>query len=125
MTSINRSLLDRIEAAQVKRGADSPDSESVAGDGGPPHTPGMELLIARVDGLEKRIDKVDARLDKIDDRLRGVETSLANVSGKIDTLTNSIVGKLPSWWQMPAVMTGMISLFAAIFAVAKHFHIAG
>ncbi|NPD69327.1 hypothetical protein HN018_22775 (plasmid) [Lichenicola cladoniae] len=84
----------------------------------------MELLIARVDGLEKRIDKVDARLDKIDDRLQRVETTLANISGKIDTLTNSVIGKLPSWWQMPAVMAGMISLFAALFAVVKYFHLA-
>ena len=98
---------------------------AVAGGDEPPHTPGMEALIARVDGLERRVEKIDSRLDGIDVRLRGVEVTLANISGKIDLLTGSVVGKLPSWWQMPAVVAASVALISGLLALAKYFHAIG
>jgi tetrahydromethanopterin S-methyltransferase subunit G len=72
---------------------------------------------ARMAAVEKRLDRVEVRLDSIDERLRSVESTLANVSGKIDILASNMsqmLGKLPSWWQMPVVVAGTAALVIAI-----------
>lgn len=37
----------------------------------------------------------------------------------MDPLTTQIVAKLPSWWQMPAVIGSTVTLLAALWAVGK------
>ena len=101
-------------------------SDGGGGQGGdPPHFPALELLTARVDGTEKRLERIEARLDRIDDRLRAVETGLAEIKGSLTTLTASVVGKLPSWWQMPAVIGATVVLVLLIFTGARILHSLG
>ena len=83
----------------------------------------MELLKARVDTLDKRMDRFEAKLDGIDTRLRGVEGELREIKGVLTTLTGSVVGKLPSWWQMPAVIGGTVALVLLLFAAVQHLHL--
>lgn len=65
------------------------------------------------------MDRLDSRMDGIDTRLRGVEQTLAVVNGKLDLLTSHVISKLPSWWQMPAVIGSTVMLLAALWAAAK------
>jgi len=79
----------------------------------------MGVLETRMGGLETRMDRLETRMDGLDGRLRALEVKVGEMSGKLDILTGQIIGKLPSWWQMPAVMGGMIALFGAMYAIAK------
>ena len=97
----------RLDAAQATAQADP--GSGVAGGGGPPDPPVMDALVARMDGL--------------DGRLRSVETGLAGVGGKIDALSTSVVGKLPTVWQIPAVVgatAATLATIAGIFAAVLH-----
>ena len=88
------------------------------GGGNGPHLPGMEQLVARVDGLEKWMDRVETKLDSIDTRLRVVEGDLREIKGTLITLTNSVVGKLPSWWQVPLGSGALVTLILALLGLA-------
>jgi hypothetical protein len=73
--------------------------------------------------LTARLDRLEIRLEGIDTRLRGVEVSIGRLEGKIDALTGTIVGqtsaalaKLPSWWQMPAVIGATVALLIALYS---------
>ncbi len=92
----------------------------VAGGGGPPHDSSME---ARVSVLEGRLDRIETKIDQLDNRMRAVETSLASLDGKLTVLVNNVVGKLPSWWQMPAVILGTITVLGALWGVAQKLHL--
>ena len=116
-------MRERWSEAQGQRvNRDVPPSFGGGGDG--PHIPGMEQLVARVDGLEKRMDRVETKLDGIDTRLRSVEVSLGEIKGTLVTLTaltNTIAGKLPSWWQILGVLGALVSLILGLFALAGYF----
>ena len=58
-------------------------------------------------------------MDGIDTRLRGVEQTFSAISAKVDVLTSHVISKLPSWWQMPAVIGSTVMLLAALWAAAK------
>jgi len=75
---------------------------------------------ARMNRLEGRMDRLETRMDGIDTRLRGVELSLAGIAAKLDVLTTQVVGKLPSWWQMPAVIGSTVALLAALWAAGRY-----
>jgi len=121
---------------------------SLAAAGRPPDPPDMELvkprlsavesglgrLDGRMDRLESKIDGLDARLsgkidaldskfsgkiDGLDGRLRAVEQKLAAVDASLTLLVNSIVGKLPSWWQMPAVIGSTVVMLVALYALIE------
>ena len=74
----------------------------------------MDVLIARVDGLEKTVGKMDGRIDGLDTRLRGIETGVASLDGRVDTLSTSVVGKLPTVWQIPAAIAVTAGALVAI-----------
>ena len=77
---------------------------------------------ARLDSLEDRMGRLETRMDGLDARLRSVEQSLSAISAKLDLLVSTnaqLVGKLPSWWQMPAIMAGTITLLGVLFTLAK------
>jgi hypothetical protein len=107
----------------------------VAGGGGSPHDPGMEALIARVDGFEKRMDRIEGRLDRVDDRLGSLERKLAEIDGKLSVIVTQIgsldarlgqlVNKLPSWWQMPAVIGSTVALLVLLYSLVEYMHAAG
>jgi chromosome segregation ATPase len=82
----------------------------------------IEDRMGRLEGgltrIEGRMDRLETRMDGIDGRLRSVEQSLAEISGKLTTLTaltSQMVGKLPSWWKIPAVIASTILLLAGLF----------
>ena len=79
----------------------------------------LDLVEDRLGRIETRMDRLETRMDGIDTRLRGVEQTLSAVSGKLDLLTSQVVAKLPSWWQMPAVIGSTIAVLAALWAGAR------
>ena len=68
---------------------------------------------------------MDARLDGMDTRLRGVEQAVARLEGKMDLLAGQIIAKLPSWWQMPAVIGATITLLIGLWALVQYMHAHG
>lgn len=88
--------------------------------GRPPDPPGMEVRVVKLEEAVPRIEagvgQLATRLDGIDVHLRAVEQSLAAVNAKLDVLTGQVVGKLPSWWQMPAVIGSTVALLTALYA---------
>jgi hypothetical protein len=108
-----------------------PPPRGIAGGGGGPHDPGMEarmsVLETKMSGVEAAVIEVGSRIDGLDTRLRNVEVSIGRLEGKIDALTGTIVGqtsaalaKLPSWWQMPAVVGATAALVIGLLA-AYHY----
>ncbi len=103
--------------------------------------------------LLKRVAELTDTVGKIEDRLRGVEVAFASANAKIDGLGNrfddlgrrlddlgrrmddvtrrfdsavtTAIGRVPSWWQMPAVIAATVALLTALFAGAKHFRLLG
>lgn len=132
---VDRQLEDRFRQAQQENNRLlSPDSREPLEPGG--DSGGMDGLAERVTRvgvrldavedrmgrLETRMDRLEVRMDGIDTRLRGVEQSLSAMSAKLDLLvtTNAqLVAKLPSAWQMMAVMAAMMSFLAALLALAN------
>lgn len=71
--------------------------------------------------LVARVDRIETRLDKMDERLRSVEIGVGEIKGKIDGLAGQVgqlerlvVSKLPSWWQIPAIIGATITLVAIL-----------
>lgn len=79
----------------------------------------LDAIEDRMGRLETRMDRLEIRMDGIDTRLRGVEQAVAAVNAKLDVLTTQIVAKLPSWWQMPAVIGSTIAVIGALWAAFR------
>ena len=82
----------------------------------------LDAVGDRMGRLETHIDRLDTRLDALDTRLRGVEVTLGEIKGELGTLVKAnaqLVTKLPSWWQMPAVIAGTVTLLGILYAGAK------
>lgn len=98
----------------------TPRRKALETGGRPPDPPDMEIRIVKLEEAMPRIEtsvgQLVTRLDAIDGRLRAVEQSLAALNAKLDLLTSQVVGKLPSWWQMPAVIGSTVALLAALYA---------
>jgi hypothetical protein len=84
----------------------------------------MEVRVARLEEvvprIESRLDRMDGRLDAVGVRLRGVEQAIARLEGKVDILASQIIAKLPSWWQMPAVIGATVSLLIGFWALVQY-----
>jgi hypothetical protein len=104
---------EKVRLAKGSGGGDSGGMDQIA------------ALTARVDGFDRRMDRMETKLDQVDTRLRAIETSVAGMSAKVDVLTNQIVGRLPTWWQMPAIIASTVVLLTLLYAGAKHFHLFG
>ncbi len=76
----------------------------------------MEVILARLNGVEAHLSKVDGRFDKIDDRLRSLEIDVGKISGKLDLL----VGKIPSWWQPPVGLVAVLGAIAALIGILHY-----
>ena len=95
----------------------------------------MEVRVARLEEavprIESRLDRIETRLDHMearfeakfeamDVRLRGVEQAVARLEGKVDILAGQIIAKLPSWWQMPAVIGATVTLLVGFWALIQY-----
>lgn len=102
----------------------TPRRKTLETGGRPPDPPDMEVSVVKLEEAVPRIEasvgQLVTRLDGIDVRLRAVEQSLAALNAKLDLLTSQVVGKLPSWWQMPAVIGSTIALLTALYAGAQY-----
>ncbi|HEV7266249.1 MAG TPA: hypothetical protein VGN83_15200 [Falsiroseomonas sp.] len=76
-------------------------------------------LDARMDTGCARMDRLEARMAGFEERLYLVGQQLEDVSAKLDLLTTRIVAKLPSWWQMPAVIGSTVVLLGALWAAGR------
>jgi hypothetical protein len=85
------------------------DGDMLAGGGGPPHDPGMEMRVQR---LEDALQLIEGHLASLDGRLRTVEITIAEMNGR---LTN-----LPSTWAMITAMLGGQIAFAGTIAAILH-----
>lgn len=97
-------------------------SQSLANRDPADDSPSME---ARMSALEKRIDRIDERLDGIDDRLRAVERSVTELGAKMDILISQVIAKLPTWWQMPAVIGATVVLLAGLYGGVRWLQVNG
>ena len=87
----------------------------------------MEVRAARLEEavprIEPRLDRIEARFDAkfeaVDIRLRGVEQAIVLLDSKMDLLTGQIIGKLSSWWQMPAVTGATVTLLIGLWALVQ------
>jgi hypothetical protein len=82
----------------------------------------LSVLEVRMGGIEQAVSRLEGQVDGLDKRLRGVEVSIGRLEGKIDALTGTIVGqtsaalaKLPSWWQMPAIIGATVALLMILY----------
>ncbi|MBY0329551.1 MAG: hypothetical protein K2X49_02620 [Acetobacteraceae bacterium] len=130
--TVDESLRGKWRELQAERAAQN-DGLAIEPGGGGGESGGMDGLAERVtrvelglDGvkdrlgaLEGRMDRLEGRMDGLDARLRTVEQSIAAVSAKLDILTTQIVAKLPSWWQMPAVIGATVTLLVALWAAVR------
>jgi hypothetical protein len=94
----------------------------------------------RMDRFEARLDRFEARMDGMDARLQAVEVKLGEMSGKLDMLTSQMtmvtgqmtmlasqmtmmsgqmIARLPTWWQMPAIVGAILAMLGAFYAIAK------
>jgi hypothetical protein len=101
--------------------------KSLDSSGSGPHDPGMEArmvaLETRMDGLEHRMDRLDVHMDRVETRLTSLELKVSEVSGKLDVLVSHVVGKLPSWWQMPVVIGSTVVMLGGLVAAAQKLHL--
>ena len=82
--------------------------EGAAG-GGPPHDPGVEIRVAR---LEDQFTRIEALLRSIDDRMRLVEINAGEMKGRL--------GSLPGTSAMIAtVIGGQVALAGLLFGALK------
>ena len=77
-------------------------------------------LRAEMGGLRTEMGGLRTEMGGLDARLRQLEVSVAAVDAKFDLLTTQIVAKLPSWWQMPAVIAATIAVLVGLAAFAQH-----
>lgn len=71
-------------------------SPGLAGGGGGPHNPSMEVMDYRMDQVEKRMDRLDGRLDHMDGTLTEIKILIANIpsTGKMQGIVWSAAGTL-------------------------------
>lgn len=81
----------------------------IAAGGGPPHDPGMEARLTR---LEDQFTRIEDLLRGIDDRVRKIEVDAGELKGRL--------GGLPSTWAMIAtVIGGQVALAGLLFGALK------
>jgi hypothetical protein len=83
--------------------------DMLAGGGGPPHDPGMEMRVQRP---EDTLHRIEGLLASLDERLRKVEITVAEMNGR---MTN-----LPSTWAMITTMLGGQIAFAGTIVAILH-----
>ena len=91
-----------------------------------------DTVLDRVSQLENLASHTQTRLAELredlrvlDARLRTIEQGQAAMSAKLDLLTDRVVAKLPSWWQMPLVVGATVTLLAALYAAAQSLRVHG
>lgn len=87
----------------------SQDGDRVVPGGGPPHDPGMEARVAR---LEDQFGRIEALLRGIDDRMRKFEVDAAEMKGRLSGLPST-------WAVVTTVIGGQITLVGLLFAALK------
>ena len=107
----------------------TPRRKALETGGRPPDPPDMEVRVVKLEEAVPRIEtsvgQLATRLDAIDVRLRAVEQILAAVNAKLYLLTNQVIGKLPTWWQMPAVIGATVALLVALYAGIQYLRVHG
>jgi hypothetical protein len=83
----------------------------------------------RLDGLTTRIDEMDRHIAaRFDDMNRHIATRFDDVHGRLNDLNttmHTITAKLPTWWQFPAAISGVMAVGATIYGVLSYLHLHG
>jgi hypothetical protein len=86
----------------------------------------MHAEITRLDSkLDARFDRLDTKLEALSERLRTTEHEQAAVSAKLELLTDRVVSRLPSWWQIPAILGSVAGVLAVIYAAIQFLRLHG
>jgi hypothetical protein len=109
-----------------------------------PEGPAIEALNQRVGRLEARVetsadllhnvdvtvavmntklDAIGARLADLSTRIDGLSSRQDETTRRIDTSVIAAINRVPSWWQMPAVIMATVTMLAALYAGLIHFHL--
>lgn len=79
--------------------------------------------ITRLDGkLDARFDRLDA---KIEAHRNEAHADIARLGERLDGLTRQIITKLPSFWQIPAILGSAFALLAALYAGVQFLRLHG
>lgn len=70
------------------------------------------------DGMETRVKRLEDDVRAIRTDLMTINGRLANVEGKLDTLTNQVVSKIPSGLQVLGIIVGALVAFVALVGAA-------
>ena len=85
------------------------DSDRVVPGGGPPHGPGVEARVAR---LEDQFGRIEALLRGTDDRVHRLEVDSSEMKGRLSGL--------PSTWALvTTIIGGQITLVGLLFAALR------
>jgi len=99
-------LIAEWHAARKSKGL--PPAKPVENGAGGGDSGGMDIRIANLEA-----DMKDVRKDLTD-----IKVQLSGLSAKIDLL----VAKVPSWWQAPVGVGGLIALIATLIGIGKSLH---
>jgi hypothetical protein len=86
--------------------------------------------VLRLDAkIDSRFDRLStetrADITQLSDRLRQTEHEQAAVSAKLDLLTDRIVSRLPTWWQIPAILGSVAAVLTALYAAVQFLRLHG
>lgn len=90
----------------------------------------IERRIEDVHGEVTRLDsKLDARFDRLDTKIEAHRSEahgdIVRLGERLDGLTGQIIAKLPSFWQIPAILGSAVALLAALYAAAQFLRLHG
>lgn len=92
----------------------------------------------RLDGLTTRIDDMDrhiaarfedmerhisARLGDMDKHITGRFDDVHRRLDDLNTTMQTIAARLPTWWQFPAAISGVMAVGATIYGVLSYLHV--
>jgi hypothetical protein len=90
----------------------------------------VETVRSEVRAEMTRLDgKLDARFDRLDTKIEvhrsEAHGDIVRLGERLDRLSGQIIAKMPSLWQLPAVIGASAAILAALYAAAQFLRLHG